>query len=58
MTLARFLYPDDRVTDPFGSTGWCSMTQHVADLRYAVAELADGAGHVSTLTYVLKSTTS
>jgi outer membrane protein OmpA-like peptidoglycan-associated protein len=58
MTLARFLYPADRVTDPFGSTGWCAVTQRVADLRYAVAELADGAGHASVLTYVLKSTAS
>jgi OOP family OmpA-OmpF porin len=54
MTLARFLYPDDRVTDPFGSNGWCAMMENVADLRYTAAELPDAGAHASVLTYTLK----
>jgi OmpA-OmpF porin, OOP family len=54
MTLARFLYPDERITDPFGSAGWCAMMQNVADIRYAAAELPDAAAHVSVFTYTLK----
>jgi len=54
MSLARFLYPDDRITDPFGSNGWCAMMEDVADLRYAAAELPDAGAHVSVLTFTLK----
>jgi outer membrane protein OmpA-like peptidoglycan-associated protein len=54
MTLARFLYPDDRVTDPFGSNGWCAMMEDVADLRYTAAELPAEGAHVSVFTYTLK----
>jgi len=54
MTLARFLYPDDRITDPFGSNGWCAMTRDVADARYAAAELPNSGAHVSVYTYTLK----
>jgi OOP family OmpA-OmpF porin len=55
MTLARFLYPDDRITDPFGSNGWCAMTRDVADARYAAAELPASGAHVSVYTYTLKT---
>lgn len=55
MTLARFLYPDDRVTEPFGSNGWCAMTRDVADTRYTAAELPASAAHVSVYTYTLKA---
>lgn len=55
-SLPRFLYPEDRVTYPFGSNGWCAMMSNVSDLRYAASELP--GAHVSVLTYTLDAGTN
>lgn len=53
MSLSMVLRPGDRVTDPYASTGHCSVMSDIIDQRYAAAELPDGA-HVSVLTYSVK----
>jgi OOP family OmpA-OmpF porin len=51
MSLAMFLYPPERVTDPHGSTGFCALADKILDQRYTAAELPDSGAHVSVLTY-------
>lgn len=53
MSLAMFLYPADRVLDPFGSNGHCAQMESISDQRYMVAELPGAGVHVSVLTYTL-----
>lgn len=53
MSLAMFLYPADRVTEPFGSNGDCAQTESITDQRYLIAEIPDAGAHVSVLTYTL-----
>ena len=54
MSLAMYLYPEERITDPDFSNGRCAMTEQIADQRYTVAELPASSAHVSVLTYTLK----
>jgi OmpA-OmpF porin, OOP family len=53
MSLAMYLYPEDRITDPRRSSGYCAMTEGIADQHYTAAELP--GAHVSVLTYIIKS---
>lgn len=52
ISLAMYLYPEDRVTDPAFSNGHCALTERISDQRYVAAELPDA--HVSVLAYTLK----
>ncbi len=54
-SLAMYLYPAERVTDPYGSSGYCAVAERIADQRFTVAELPDSGAHVSVLTYAIKS---
>src|SRR5262249_33140455 len=51
MSLAMYLYPEERITEPYGSNGYCAMAEKIADQRYIAAELPDSGAHVSVLTY-------
>jgi outer membrane protein OmpA-like peptidoglycan-associated protein len=55
MSLAMFLFPQERITDPAFSNGHCAMTERIVDQRYAVVELPAEQAHVSILTYTLKA---
>lgn len=52
VSLAMYLYPESRVSDPYKSNGYCALTSNIADQRYVAAELPDG--HFSVLAYTLK----
>ena len=52
-SLAMYLYPESRVTDEYGSTAYCAVTEHIADQRYLAAEIPGSGAHVSVLTYTL-----
>jgi OOP family OmpA-OmpF porin len=52
MSLAMYLYPEERIKDPSFSNGNCAQSQDITDQRYVAAEL--GEAHVSVLTYTLK----
>ena len=54
MSLAMYLFPEDRMTDPAFSNGACATTSRITDQRYLVAELPARGAHVSVLTYTLK----
>ena len=53
MSLAMYLYPAERITEPFGSNGYCAMAEHITDQRYTAAELPASSAHVSVLTYTI-----
>ena len=53
MSLAIYLYPEERITEPFGSNGYCAMAEHITDQRYTAAELPASSAHVSVLTYTI-----
>src|SRR5258706_2652547 len=55
MSLAMFLYPEERISDPHLSSGHCAQTENITDQRYSVAELPDVGVHISILSYVLSS---
>jgi OOP family OmpA-OmpF porin len=48
-----YLYPEERITDPFGSNGYCAVAEKISDQRYTAAELPGSNAHVSVLTYTL-----
>jgi OmpA-OmpF porin, OOP family len=53
MSLAMFLFPEERIKDPSFSNGNCAMTESISDQRYATAEIPAVAAHLSILTYTL-----
>ena len=55
MSLAMYLYPEERITEPHGSNGYCAVAENIADQRDMAAELPDGSAHVSVLTYAIKA---
>ena len=55
MSLSMYLYPEERITDPFFSNGHCAMYSLINDQRYLVAELPESNAHISVLTYTLKN---
>ena len=55
MSLAMFLFPPERVIDPYRSTGWCALSEQIADQRYMAAEIPQSGAHVSVHTYTLVS---
>jgi OmpA-OmpF porin, OOP family len=55
MSLAMYLYPAERITEPHGSNGYCAVAEKIADQRYLAAELPDGGTQVSVLTYTIKA---
>jgi outer membrane protein OmpA-like peptidoglycan-associated protein len=52
-SLAMYLYPAERITEPHGSNGWCAMQEKITDQRYASAEIPSAGAHVSVLTYAI-----
>lgn len=52
MSLAMFLFPSRKLTDTYGSNGYCALAESITDQRYLAAELSAG-GHVSVLVYTL-----
>lgn len=53
MSVAMYLYPEARVTDAYGSAGYCALTEHIGDQRYLAAEIPGSGAHVSVLSYTL-----
>jgi OOP family OmpA-OmpF porin len=53
MSLGQYLYPADRVTDPFPTIGWCANAGSVVDVRYMAAELPAQGAHLSVLAMTL-----
>jgi OOP family OmpA-OmpF porin len=54
MSLAMYLFPEDRITYPNFSNRNCAMTERITGQRYTMAELPESGAHVSVLTYTLK----
>ncbi len=54
MSLAMYLEPEERITDPPFSNGNCALTSHIAEQRYFAAEIPPSDAHVSVLTYSMK----
>jgi outer membrane protein OmpA-like peptidoglycan-associated protein len=54
-SLAMYLYPEERISEQFGSNGYCAMTEAITDQRYFAAELPSAAAHVSVLAYTIVS---
>jgi outer membrane protein OmpA-like peptidoglycan-associated protein len=57
MSLAMYLYPEDRIKDRPFSNANCAVASRIADQRYLVAEIPSSAAHVSVLAYSLKAGT-
>jgi OmpA-OmpF porin, OOP family len=53
MSLGQYLYPVDRLTDPFPTIGWCTSAGSVADTRYLAAEIPGQGAHLSVLAMIL-----
>ncbi|HAO34401.1 MAG TPA: DUF4892 domain-containing protein [Candidatus Competibacter sp.] len=54
MSLAMFLYPEERITDPYNSNGYCAITGDIANQRFTVAELPAQNAYVAVHTYTLR----
>jgi OmpA-OmpF porin, OOP family len=54
MSLAMYLGPEERITDPAFSNGNCALTSHITEERYFAAEIPASGAHVSVLTYAMK----
>jgi OOP family OmpA-OmpF porin len=55
MSLAMYLYPEERITEPHGANGYCAVAGDITDQRYMAAELPGSSAHVSVLTYTVKA---
>jgi OmpA-OmpF porin, OOP family len=55
MSLAMYLYPEDRVKDAHYSNGWCALTEDINDQRYTSAEIPSASAYVSLLTYTINN---
>jgi len=55
MSLAMYLYPQDRITETPHTTGHCAMSEKIRDLRYTAGFLPESGAHVSVLAYTLVS---
>jgi OOP family OmpA-OmpF porin len=53
MSLALYLYPEDRVKDEAFSNGSCALTPAISDQRYTSAEIPSAGANVSVLTYTI-----
>lgn len=54
MSMAMYLFPQESISDPVFSNGYCAMTDRINDQRYTAAEFPAVGSHVSVLTYTLK----
>jgi OOP family OmpA-OmpF porin len=54
MSIAMYLFPENRVKDEAFSNGSCAVTSKIADQHYASAEIPSDDTHVSVLTYSLR----
>jgi OOP family OmpA-OmpF porin len=55
MSLAMYLRPANRITDPLCSNAHCAQTRHITEQRYFAAEVPASGAHVSVLAYTLKA---
>lgn len=53
MSLAMFLYPQERIQDPDFSNGSCAQKENISDQRYLAAEIPAEGAFISVLTYTL-----
>jgi len=53
LSLGQYLYPAERVTDPYPTIAWCANAGSVVDTRYMAAELPARGAHLSVLTMIL-----
>ncbi len=53
MSLAMYLFPPERVTEPHGSNAYCALAEKITDQRYTAAELPASGAHISVLTYTI-----
>ena len=56
MSLAMYLYPQERIVEEHHTTGHCAIAERITDQRYVAAELPQSGAHASILTYRLVST--
>jgi outer membrane protein OmpA-like peptidoglycan-associated protein len=55
MSLAMVLRPEEQISDPPLSNGYCAQTERIQDQRYLAAALPEDQAHLSVLAYVLKT---
>ena len=55
MSLAMYLYPPERVAEERFTTGFCVVSEKIAEQRYVAAEVPQNGAHVSVLAYRLVS---
>lgn len=55
MSLAMYLYPQDRITETPHTTGHCVMSEKIRDLRYTAGLLPESGAHVSILAFTIVS---
>ena len=55
MSLSMYLYGPERVTDAYGSNGFCALSERITDQRYTAAELPQSGAHVSVIAYTIVS---
>ena len=55
MSLAMYLYPQERITDSRYTVGNCAVTERITDQRYFAAEIPEKSAHVSVLTYMIRN---
>jgi OOP family OmpA-OmpF porin len=53
MSLAMFIFPQERVIDQSHSSGWCAQSQRITDQRYTAAEFPQSGAHVSVHAFTL-----
>jgi OmpA-OmpF porin, OOP family len=53
MSLAMYLYPEDKIKDESYSNGACAQTERISDQRYSLGEIPSAGAYVSVLTYTL-----
>lgn len=53
VSVAMYLYPEERITEEYGTNGYCAVAERISDQRYLAAEVPDSGMHVSVLAYTL-----
>ena len=52
-TLGMYLYPGEKLTEPWWTNGWCAVASKINSQRFMAAEIPDSGAHVSVLTYTI-----
>ncbi|GAB1409369.1 OmpA family protein [Desulfovibrionales bacterium] len=56
MSLSMYLYPEERISEPYFSNGHCAITTRISGQQFMVAELLESNTILSVLTYTLQDT--